>query len=171
MVRTRNRSVGGTGYIGRVYWSVEDHDGYLINMHLPSPERMDRWNAARPRSDMVKDLAQVFVHECDHAFGELRHKDMVDSDDIDVSATAGLELRSEEPKRRPKITSEDRAREKMAKCAQMLKAHESKQRREQKLVAKWRRKVRYYEKRLAKAAGAASIPEPTSPVRDGGGRG
>jgi len=147
-VVTRNRTVGGTAYLGKVFSRSDDHSGYLINMHLPSPDRAERWIATRPDTTLPKILAQVFVHECDHAFSELRHKEMVASEDIDVPRAEGLPLRPAEPKRKPKATPATRAWLRLGHAAAKLKEHESRRRREEKLVAKWRRKVKYYEGRL-----------------------
>ncbi len=88
----------------------------------------------------VVRLAQVFVHELAHNRG-LRHKEMTYSSEIDVPWAAGLRVRRKVVKPKP---VRDVQAERQTHAEKMLAEHDAKLKREQKLVKKWRQKVRYY---------------------------
>lgn len=96
----------------------------------------------------VKRLAQIAVHELGHNLG-LRHADMVGSFGIPVPWADGLAVRLAEVKPAPR---RDLQAERAERARAKLEEHERKLRREQKLVRKYRAKVRYYERRRTAAA-------------------
>lgn len=112
-----------------------------------------------PRRDL--DL-QRFIGVCRHEVGHwrgLRHVQMGgsllrswDFDLADHPWAQGLTLGQKAAPKAPTMTERVSLREQHAR--KMLAEHEAKLKRESKLVAKWRQKVRYYEKK------STSAPEP-----------
>lgn len=95
--------------------------------------------------NQITRLAQVFVHELGHNRGE-KHRDMVSSGTLPVPWAEGLRIRKKVVKPKPK---RDIVAERAEHAAKMLRQHETKLRREEKLVKKWAQKVKYYGRVLA----------------------
>ena len=96
----------------------------------------------KPGCDITA-LAQVFVHELDHTLG-LRHREMAHCWTMPVEWSEGFSLGIVQPKQKPKVpVVEQRA----AKARMLLAKHEKKLATEKRLVAKYRVKVRYYDKK------------------------
>jgi hypothetical protein len=110
-----------------------------IDMIVPKPESLDK------KFDTVR-FVQVFTHEVHHRMG-LGHGDMVSSYDIDCSWAKDFEVNLEVKIPKPKEPLVQR-RYKHAK--KMLKEKERTIRRNQNLAKKWKKKVRYYEKKIKK---------------------
>ena len=152
--------VNSRGYYIRVCYARQAwatgygfYNSKSLCVRLPSLETIKRRMALRVHKLQVvevnvKRVAQVFVHEVGHTLG-LRHREMVKSSSIEVSWSEGMEIRKKEvvpiPKTDPKLVRFEHAKEK-------LREHEGKLRREAKLVRKWKKKVRYYERVFEKAA-------------------
>jgi len=111
----------------------------------------------KPKSDddMIADcylesLAVTLAHEADHNKGEKSHR-VIDDGEREIEWVGqlvkdGFVLHSNLPKRRPVV---DVQAKRAVHAQKMLETHESKLKREQKLVRKWRQKVRYYDKALS----------------------
>ena len=132
-------------------------DGSTIWMYLPTPARLASHlypSSAEPcyetKDKFVKQVAKVFVHELGHNLG-LKHKEMVRVSSIDVSWSAGMVLTHKRPA--PKV-KKDLQVVRSENAKRHLAEHEKKLKREQGLVRKWRKKVRYYEKALNKKRAA-----------------
>lgn len=148
--------VGGRAYLGMVRTASSFGDfRYDVTMKIPTVKcytelKKDNLDAD---IDLVKSYTRVFIHECGHAFDEIRHEEMVESRTIDVGYTEGMSIGIEPVKMKAVPTKEMVISKKKAKCESMLLQHQRKLDREKKLVKKWNRKVNYYDKQLAKAAG------------------
>lgn len=116
-------------------WDGKKADGLCCRLEMPVGQ-MERF-------------AVVLAHEADHN-KNVRHKDMDDSErDIswaDRMIADGFRIRIARPVAKKK---KDLQAERAKHAAKMLAAHESKLSREKKLVSKWKKKVRYYEKAMA----------------------
>lgn len=137
------------------------HKRYLVRVKYARQQRWcsgmaglySRWMHLRiPKSNVpLVDLARVFVHELGHCLG-LQHKEMANCRSIDVPWAGGIQVRKAEVKPvapKPKV---DVKLVRFEKAQKMLAKHQAKLQREEKLVKKWRAKVKYYEKRFAVAA-------------------
>jgi hypothetical protein len=102
----------------------------------------------------LRSLARVFEHEVLHSKG-VTHADMTEHQmqcDLPLPGWAvGLEVRREPAA--PRLTeterSAKRAQDRESHCRAMLATYEQRQKRVAKLLAKWRARVRYYERRAA----------------------
>jgi hypothetical protein len=105
---------------------------------------------------MVKQLAKVLVHEIGHNMG-LEHKEMIQHNKINVDWCEGMKLRVKPsaPKKSRKERMEEIVARREANARKKLEQYASRLERDKKLVAKWKRKVAYYERRKRKAAGGA----------------
>lgn len=121
-----------------------DHGGAAMLLRLPSP----KWG---PMGDRMAKLLFIVRHEVGHWRG-LRHRDMgaayMEWPDAfapiqEWAAPLDLQLRVVEE---PKIAMVDRVARREDHARTMLAEHEAKLAREKRLVAKWRAKVRYYDR-------------------------
>ena len=103
--------------------------------------------------EQVTALPRVFVHELGHNRG-LRHKEMAAYATLPVSWAEGLAVRKKIVAPKPK---RDVQAKRQRRAEKMLAEHEAKLKREQKLVKKWRQKVRYYERAFEKRAAALKV--------------
>lgn len=94
--------------------------------------------------DVLLDLARTLEHEIDHSLG-LNHRDMAPSRSLRPTWHQGLRIRREEPK--AKVTAAARVAKRAAHAKEMLLAHERALAQERRLVAKWRKRVKYYERK------------------------
>lgn len=104
---------------------------------------------------LVKQLAQVAVHEIGHTQG-MRHDEMVDWWEFEVPWADGLKVRLAESAKPKKVTPLERAERRSAHVDKKVAEVERKllllSRRKKalgKTLRGWRRKQRYYEKRAA----------------------
>lgn len=162
----RHQNRAGFGYYGRNH----------ICLYFPIPESFEReclkWNAYKEADEAGKQrilsgwrtqievggrelrwMGVVLAHEVDHN-KNIRHKDMSDRERevewADKLIARGFVVRLVRPK--PKKDKPSLQEQRAAHAAKMLAEHEKKMKREQKLVTKWKRKVRYYEKAQSKKA-------------------
>jgi len=133
-------------------------DGKLyFQRHSPS------WHGKKPdglcvalemSADEMRSMAVTLAHEADHN-KNIRHRDMNDSarevEWADRLIAKGFRIKVARPTPKKK---RDLQAERAAHAEKMLAEHEKKLAREKKLVTKWRRKVRYYEKAMAVKAAA-----------------
>lgn len=102
--------------------------------------------------DWLKQTVHVIDHEYDHNRG-LEHREMIsryvrydkDVSWVDRFVEAGNSIRST-IKAKPVV---DKQAKRAEHAKKMLAEHEAKLKREQKLVRKWKQKVKYYEKAIA----------------------
>lgn len=106
--------------------------------------------------ESITRLAQVAIHEIGHNLG-LRHAEMIDSSKIDVSWAAGLRVQLNMKPAQARIPGQDKRRQNAEKREAKARAHvdrlEREIKRKQKLLRKWKNKVRYYDRKKDKAAG------------------
>jgi len=109
-------------------------------------------------ADELRIMARTLEHEVLHNRGE-RHKDMDRSNAqcpiewCEALIKAGFTIRLDPPKKKTKV---DHQAKRASHANKMLEMHEANLKREQKLVRKWRNKVRYYKKALEKKAAKAA---------------
>ena len=162
---TRRRGTHGYAYLGRVDKKICG-EGYRrreacgIRMMLPTPDKLEV--ASSGRAGGLAELCRVWEHEVRHTLG-VHHADMT-PDQLYCRGglptwAEGLVLREREApaKKAPEERAAERAeraREKAAaraeKARRMLAAHERKLAQEKRLVAKWRKRVRYHERQEEK---------------------
>ena len=109
--------------------------GNWIQMWTPS----DRFD--------VGAFARVLTHEVGHNYGKL-HEDMVACHKIDVSYCGSLIVNKKAPKVAPVI---DRKAVRLEHSKAKVREFETKLRRCQTLLKKWRFRVAYYEKQLSQS--------------------
>lgn len=138
-------------------------EGFSVRLSVPRKEshlpRRKAMEGGEPEQTWRAQVARVLEHELLHTLG-VDHKDMTraqmysDGDEPDWSR--GLALRAKEAK--PKATLAERAdRMRSAACdaankreahaRKMLALHEAKWKREERLVAKWSKRVAYYDRK------------------------
>lgn len=88
--------------------------------------------------------SQVFIHELGHNRG-LRHDEMVSSFNMDCSWTNEFQIRTNEKKPKPKRNLKQERYEHSQKKVKQLT---TKLKRNQTLLKKWKKKVRYYERNI-----------------------
>ncbi len=143
--RTRRRFLG-RGYIG------SNH----MKLYMPVPAVDDDTLSG----DNIRDLARTLAHEAMHNKGVSGHRDIDDSNrDLawaDALVNEGFVIHARKQTEKAKV---DLRAVRAAKAQKMLAEHESKLRREQKLVRKWRQKVRYYARVKVAAMAPVKITE------------
>lgn len=100
-----------------------------------------------PTNFPVKTFAQVLMHELSHLSGVWEHKDMVNWWEQDVDFTKDFAVLPKEIKQKPK---KNLILERYQKALGKVREKESIIKRNQILLKKWQKKVRYYEKRCEK---------------------
>ena len=105
----------------------------------------------------MTQLAQVTLHELAHNRGVKEHREMLDWWDgsLDISwLTEDLTLVPKIAKLPPK---RDLINERHIHALKMLKKHETKLKRQTTLTKKWRKKVKYYEKKQAERGATLAV--------------
>lgn len=90
-----------------------------------------------------ESFAQIFVHELDHNKG-LCHNEMRGHSGINVDWCNDISFKKKEPK--PK-KQRNIVQERYEHASKMLKKHKTKLKRQETIVKKWSKKVKYYEKK------------------------
>ena len=90
----------------------------------------------------VKRFAQILEHEIHHNLGLSNHKDMLSSGDLNVDYVKDFRVNIQEEEPKPK---RDLKKERYEKALKKVKEYESKLKRYNNLLKKWKKKVRYYE--------------------------
>jgi hypothetical protein len=143
---------------GRARYGNRSYEGYNVWLWIPQkpvdPEKL------------AQSVARVMAHEFMHSLG-VNHKDMTKDQKYCCQSAPwaeGLVLRKKDQKEKPKETAAQRGarlREERAEHARdMLRKATTRLKRAKTIEKKWRERVRYYEKAMAKAAGSAERPEP-----------
>jgi len=88
------------------------------------------------------EFSHVLQHELDHNRG-LRHSEMVACRTIDCNWAKAFEVKRKQDKPKP---VRDLKKERHEHALKKVKEFETKKRRTETLLKKWKRKVRYYEK-------------------------
>lgn len=117
--------------------------------HIETGDGSTAYLEVMPSKDVIR-MARTLAHEVQHNKGE-RHNEMVGSFELPVPwihkmLEAGFQVRRKPVKEKPKP---DLQMKRYQHAYKMLVEHEKKLNRERKLIAKWRQKVRYYERVLA----------------------
>lgn len=162
VVYARSRCVSGCAYIGRVELTEERLRasrtlGHRMTLRLRAPWR----GPLDPR-----EVAAVAIHEAAHLRG-VRHRQMEPSllycyPSI-AEWAAGMPLRHSEPKKKPRPGDE----QKLAHAQALALAAERKVARWQRRLRKLRTRVRYYERKMEKAAGARPQEANDAPLHEG----
>ena len=152
VVYSRCGDITGHAYYNKVF---HKHGcGYLMRVKVPKTV----WGSNFKRAPFVftqhcrRRLAYVFIHEMYHCAG-IRHNEMRggyfhggERDGYErMSWADGYEIRRQEIK--PKPTAQEKREAKLTHARKMLRKHETDLKRKQNLVKKWRKKVKYHEKR------------------------
>jgi len=148
VVYIQGSSVSGRASLGRWTGNVnrgarklspEYRSCYWIRMELPRPgKKINLFD----RPSMIKELAQVLVHEIGHNL-ELQHREMAPLVSIEVPWAEGLQLRVKDKK--PKPTLADRANKRESHVRKMVDKYERQLARTERLLKKWRKKLKHYE--------------------------
>lgn len=105
------------------------------------------------RDGWLRSMAITLAHETDHNNGVRGHRDIDDSERdvswVDRLIATGFKINVARPTQKPK---RDLQAERHAHAETMLAKHECDLKRKQKLVRKWRDRVRYYARVRAKKA-------------------
>lgn len=123
-------------------------------LRLPKPE-----DGVALVGDRLNDAAQTALHEIGHCLG-LEHRDMAAVRELPSAWAMVLDLRLQEAK--PAPAKGPLVARRAEHAAAMLKRAQARAKRANTILAKWRDKVRRYEK-LA-AAKPSSTPKPKKPV-------
>ena len=131
-----------SGYVsGRATVGDSISNGRWIKMRIPKPERAG--------NNLVRSVARVYIHELMHNYGQ-RHSEMQDVYCMDVSFIDGfkLDFAPVEKKKKQRPTNED----KLAKVEKLLDKWTKQQKKCATYIKKYKKKVRYYERRIKQAA-------------------
>lgn len=160
-MKVRNETNYDTHYLRRLFLACEKHEGTdsryrhvkVIYWQRSRVSGYAWYNSNSVVMKLPKDsdvgtrrVAQTYIHEVGHNLG-LRHKDMVARFEINTTWLPDEEvpLKKVKPAKPKQPLIEKRA----AHAQKMLDKHLTKFKREKNLVTKYRRKVAYYEKRMA----------------------
>lgn len=110
----------------------------------PAIERFDK--IQEPRTFDVKIFAQVLEHEIGHNLGLRSHRDMVSHASLNVDYVKDLVIRPKEGKKKVRDLKAERYKKALAKVKEL----KTKLKRNQTLLKKWQKKVKYYERQGVK---------------------
>jgi len=141
----KDRGANYKSYRIRVYNSRKGIRGYAwvnsYDMAMGIPSKEDLTN-----SESMERFAQVFIHEVDHTLG-LKHREMKHIRQIDVSWSEGMTIQKESPKPKKTISMQERIDQREQKAKDKTAMYEKKVKHYQNLLKKWKKKVKYYERR------------------------
>jgi len=137
-------------------------DGPWVHILLPGPRKNGGENTTKELQEFgsgsILRVVQILLHEIDHNLG-LHHEDMCRSSQIEApwAVTGNYSIAWNDPKVKVKKAKEEKPtttlqERRAANAEKKLKEWEAKQKRAALRVKKWRAKVRYYDKALAKKA-------------------
>ncbi len=102
VVNARGLHVSGYAYYGKIMnWDDSYGFHYHIRMRIPKVKNITRqfFVCRKTFSDLTMSLAQIFLHESDHAFAKLKHADMLPCNKQDISFLIGIVM----PKKSPPV--------------------------------------------------------------------
>lgn len=132
--------------------------GYWIEMRVPPTTITNLTSVAMedgttkiireqlPREFNVKGFGQILEHEIRHNLGLRNHRDMVDWWKLDVSHLDGLDMN---PKKSKPKQQRNLVAERYQKAEKKVKELTTKAKRTQTILKKWKKKVKYYQNKIA----------------------
>jgi hypothetical protein len=169
-MRIQNKTHYDTKYLRRLFAACERHEGIKHIGRIVNVVRANRsWVSGYayvhgisltmrlPKDALTDSIARVYIHEVGHNQG-LRHSDgMIDICKIDVDwlkedKYLGVDYKEIVPQIEKKVKPKRNVTEKRAEIAtKHLNEWQRKLKRAQTAVAKYKKQVHYYEKRMAAA--------------------